>query len=167
MERVKQRPKTFVALISVTGLITLIFVVATVYAASDHGKTGGVTWSYWVGSLAYSGSAEKTDSHHTYNIWNNSGKTIKLGWEFSHKVLNPAGAVVHDATEWDEGALIEIPSDGRRHTASRLIRTSVAHLAEDQMYTITAYTAIRIHNKRAKQLFGEGDDDGEELDFWR
>lgn len=150
----------------IIGLLTLIFVVVFVYAASDCGTTHDVVWSYSVDSLDYSGATEETDSRHAYSVQNNRNESIKLSWEFSHKVQNAAGNVVHDATEWDQGNPINIPAGGSQ-SDNRLIRTAVEHLAQNQDYTIKAYTAIRINPPQGAQLFAEGEDDGEEFDFDR
>ena len=60
----------------VMGFVTLIFVVVLAYAAGDSGTTDDVTWSYWVGGLAYSGATEETDSRHSYYIRNNRDESI-------------------------------------------------------------------------------------------
>lgn len=148
----------------VMGFVTLIFVVVLAYAAGDSGTTDNVTWSYWVGGLAYSGATEETDSRHSYYIRNNRDESIKLEWEFSHKVIG--GGHVHDATEDNAGSPIIIPSGGSR-SYGKLIRTAVEHLPTNQEYTIKAYTAVRVNPPRGAQLFAEGEDDGEEFVFDR
>ena len=80
------------------GFITLTLVLTLVYAASDNGTTDNVVWSYWVGSLAYSGATQETDTRHSYYVRNNTGNEIQLGWEFSHKVLL-GNALVFNGTE--------------------------------------------------------------------
>lgn len=148
----------------VMGFVMLIFVVVFAYAAGDSGTTDDVTWSYWVGGLAYSGATEETDSRHSYYIRNNRDESIKLEWEFSHKVTG--GGHLHDATEDNIGSPITIASGGSR-SYGKLIRTAVEHLLENIEYTIKAYTAVRINPPQGAQLFAEGEDEGEECDFWR
>ena len=148
----------------VMGFVTLVSVVVLAYAASDSGTTHDVTWSYWVGALAYSGATEETDSRHSYYIRNGRDESIKLEWEFSHKVIG--GGFLHDATEDNTGSPITIPSGGSR-SVGKLIRTGVEHLPTNQEYTIKAYTAVRINPPQGAQLFAEGEDDGEEFVFDR
>lgn len=166
MKRAKQLPKAFVTvgiLTSVTVLLTLGLVVAIVYAKS--GTNHNVQWSVSVGSLAYSGATQETDSAHAYSVQNNREAPILLGWEFSHVILDPDGIEVHSATKHDEGSLIEISSGGF-YSDSTLIRTAVDHLMEmDDDYMLKAYTEIRINPEQGAQLFARKDE--KELPFMR
>lgn len=145
------------------GLITLTLVVTLVYAASDNSTTDNVVWSYWVGSLAYSGATQETDTRHSYYVRNNTGNEIKLGWEFSHKVLL-GNALVFNGTEWDKGSRITL-ANGESHSNSKLLRKYPTGLQAGQNYKLTAYTAVRIYDDDGDQMFGEGEDDGEEITF--
>ena len=92
-------------------------------------------------------------------------QSIKLGWEFSHVILDASGIEVHSATKHDEGSLIEVPS-GEPYSDSTFIRTAVDHLAPGD-YTLATYTEIRVNPPQGTQLFAEGEDNGEELVFDR
>ena len=150
-------------LLMVTGLITLTLVVTLVYAASDNGTTDNVVWSYWVGSLAYSGATQETDTRHSYYVRNNTGAEIQLGWEFSHKVLM-GNTPVFDGTEWDQGDRITL-ENGESYSKTKLLRKYVQGLTEDVEYTLKAYTAVRIYDENGVQMFGKGDNDDEEITF--
>ena len=73
-------------------------------------------------------------------------------------------ALVFNGTEWDQGSRITL-ANGESHSNTKLLRKYPTDLAEDVEYKLKGYTAVRIYDDDGDQMFGEGEDDGEEITF--